>query len=440
MAADLILEKDFRRMSEVIISSSRADDVFVSLNDSDDTTLRFANNQVVQHVAVRRPKLTIRAAFGSKFGSASTNRLDNASLISALRQAEQIAYLAPDDPEYLSPLGPQSYQPMNSRIARTANATSMDLAKRTKPVVDQCVDKGLVGAGIMSRHVQARGVAASSGLFGFHESTESRFSLTATGEDSSGWVLNAHRDMDSIDLLGMTRSAVMKALASRNPRELAPGHYPVIFEPAAVAGIFSPFIRSLSAKRYHRGDSPFSGNLNSLVLDPRLTLSSNPDHPDLLGSPFASDGMATRNQTWVEKGVLKQLYYDRFTASKHNVSHNPRPSASVLAFQGETADSVDSLIAQADRAILVTNFWYIRFVDRTDITLTGMTRDGTFLVEDGRIVAGLKNFRFHDSPLRCFKQVDAATAPTHGITINGAKMLLPAVRLPDFHMSSVTKF
>jgi len=232
----------------------------------------------------------------------------------------------------------------------------------------------------------------------------------------------------------------MKAIASHNPQELAPGHYPVIFEPAAVAGIIAPLLWSLDAKRYYRGDSPFSGKLNSVVLDPGMTISSNPAHRDLLGLPFASDGMAMRPQTWIDRGVLKQLHYNRFTASEHHVSPNPRPSASVLSFQGETADSVDALIAQADRAILVTNFWYIRFVDRTDITMTGMTRDGTFLVENGRIVAGLKNFRFHDSPLRCMRQVAAATKPTHGMTINGAKMLLPAMRLPDFHLSSVTKF
>ncbi len=440
MADGLILEKDFRRMSDIVISSGRADDVFVSLNDSDTATLRFANNQAIQHVSVRRPKLTIRVAFGNKTGSASTNRLDKASLVAALRLAEQIAQLAPDDPEYLPPLGPQTYLRMNSHVARTANATSMDLAKNTKPVVDQCVEKGLVGAGIMSRSFQARGVAASTGLFGFQESTEARFSLTATAEDSSGWVLNAHRDIGSLDVSAMTRSAVMKAIASRKPRELATGHYPVIFEPAAVAGIFAPFLWSLGAKRYHRGDSPFSGQLNSVVLDPRLAISSDPVHPNLLGESFTSDGMATQSQTWVDRGVLRQLHYDRFTASEHNVAPNPGPSAAVLAFQGETADSVDALIAQAERAILVTNFWYIRFVDRTDLTMTGMTRDGTFLVENGRIVAGLKNFRFHDSPLRCMKQVEAATAPTHGITINGDKMLLPAMRLPDFHLSSVTKF
>jgi len=223
MATQLIVEKDFRRIKDIVLASSRADDVFVSLSDSDSSTLRFANNQVVQHVSVHRPRLTIRVAFGLKNGSASTNRLDEDSLVAALRQAERIAHIAPDDPEYLPPLGSQSYQPMSTYIAGTANSTPMDLANRTKPVIQQCVEQGLVGAGIMSSSANTRGVAASSGLFGFQESTEARYSLTASAADSSGWALNAHRDVDSIDVHGMTRSAVMKALASRSPRELAPG-------------------------------------------------------------------------------------------------------------------------------------------------------------------------------------------------------------------------
>jgi len=143
---------------------------------------------------------------------------------------------------------------------------------------------------------------------------------------------------------------------------------------------------------------------------------------------------------WIENGVLKQLYYDRFTAKEHGVEPTPRPSAPVMAFSGPTVKTIDALIAGTKRAVLITNFWYIRSVDPKYLTITGMTRDGTFLVEDGKIIAGVKNFRFHDSPLRCFQQVDAATVPMESITMERGKMLLPAVRLPDFHLSSVTKF
>jgi predicted Zn-dependent protease len=144
--------------------------------------------------------------------------------------------------------------------------------------------------------------------------------------------------------------------------------------------------------------------------------------------------------SWVQSGVLKQLYYDRFTAKEHGVDPTPWPSAPIVTFSGPNMGSVNDLIAHAHRAILITNLWYIRSVDPSDLTITGMTRDGTFLVEDGRIVCGLRNFRFHDSPLRCLQKIDLATPPQEAITLERGKMLLPAMKLPDFYLSSVTKF
>ena len=161
---------------------------------------------------------------------------------------------------------------------------------------------------------------------------------------------------------------------------------------------------------------------------------------DLLGRSFAGNGAASRPVEWINNGTLKQLRYDRFTAKEHNVDPTPWPRSVILSYSGETAAGIEDLIYSAKRAILITNLWYIRFVDRTDLTVTGMTRDGTFLVEDGKIVAGVRNFRFHDSPLRCLANVEAATQPMEAVTLERSKMLLPALRLPDFYLSSVTKF
>lgn len=440
MSVKLASEATFRRIVDTVLSAATADHTFVSFGDSESSTLRFANNQVVQNVSVREPSVSVRVAFGKKVGSSSTNRLDAASLTTLVRQAETIARLAPEDPEYLPPLSKQTYLRVPSFRDSTASVSPMDLAKRTKPVIDQCAKTGLVGAGIISNAVSARGVAASSGLFGYEQSTESEFSLTATAGDSSGWTFNGHRDIDALGVAARTDRAVDKAVRSKEPRELPAGHYPVILEPAAVAGVFGPFFFAADAKSYYKGNSPFVGKLGSTVLDARLTVRTDPTHPDLMGDGFDGGGLPTRQMVWIENGVLKQLYYDRFTAKEHGVEPTPRPSAPVMSFSGPAVRSIDELIAGTKRAVLITNFWYIRSVDPKDLTITGMTRDGTFLIEDGKIVAGVKNFRFHDSPLRCFQQVDAATAPMESITMERGKMLLPAVRLPDFHLSSVTKF
>ena len=440
MGAQLASKADFQRIADTVLAQSQAEHTFVSFNDTEASTLRLANNQVAQNVSVREPGVSIRAAFGKKHGSASTNRLDTNSLVETLRRAETIARLAPEDREYLPPLPPQKYIEVPSFRKTTAAATPDQVARKAKPVIDQCDKNGLTGAGIFSHSVSARGLAASSGLFAYAQSTEAEFSLTATAGDSSGWTYNSHRDIDALDIPNRTSRAVDKAVRSKEPRELEAGHYPVILEPAAVAGVLGAMMFALSAKSYYRGDSALAGKLDSQILDPRLTLRTDPAHPDLLGESFDQSGLATREMIWVDKGVLKQLYYDRFTAQERGVEPTPFPSAPVLSFSDAKPRSIDQLVAETKRAILITNFWYIRSVDPTDLTITGMTRDGTFLVEDGKIVAGVKNFRFHDSPLRCFAQVEAATGPMESITMERGKMLLPAVRLPDFHLSSVTKF
>ncbi len=450
MGLKLASENTFRRLVETILSASTADDTFISFSDSESTTLRFANNQVVQHVSQRGPRVSVRVAFGKQAGSAETNRLDRDSVTHVVRQAEEIARFAPEDPEYLPPLPKQRYLTVPSYRASTARLRPVNLAERTKPVIDKCIKHDLVGAGIMSSRVAARGVAASSGLFGYQQFTEAEFSLTATAADSSGWTYNAHRDIEQLSVRARTDRAVDKAIRSKEPRELAAGHYQVVLEPAAVAGILGPMFWSASAKNYYRGNSPFVGKLDTLVIDKRLSVATDPTHHDLLGSPFDRQGLATRRQAWIENGVLKQLYYDRFTAKEHDVEPTPWPRTPIMTFSGPTAGGpadgsiasrgIDELIAQTERGILVTNFWYIRMVNPKDLTLTGMTRDGTFLIENGEIVGGVRNFRFHDSPLRCFRQVTAATAPLEAITLERGKMLLPALKLPDFHFSSVTKF
>ena len=440
MKTKLTTRSAFERIAEIVLKASKADDTLVSFSDSDSATLRFANNQVIQNVSIRRPSVSVRTAFGKKVGRATTNRVDRQSLLWTLGQAEQIASLAPEDPEFMPSLPPQTYTPVPSFRDATAEATPLQQAERTRPVIDLCTERGLTAAGIMTNAASARGIAASSGLFAYEQSTSATFSLTATAEDSTGWTMNTHRDINKLGVQDRANTAVDKAILSRNPREIEPGHYTVILEPSATAGIFGPVLWSLDAKSYYKGNSPLVDKLGTVVFDTRLNVRSDPAHPDVLGSRFAGNGMASRPQSWIANGVLEQLYYDRFTAKEHGKEPNPFPRGPIMTFSGSVAGSIDDLIAQTERGILITNFWYIRYVNPSDLTLTGMTRDGTFLVEDGKIVCGLRNFRFHESPLRAFRNIDAATDPMEATSLERGKSLLPAVKLPDFNLSSVTKF
>ncbi|MEK6633015.1 MAG: metallopeptidase TldD-related protein, partial [Nitrospirota bacterium] len=306
--------------------------------------------------------------------------------------------------------------------------------------IGQCRMENMSAAGIVSSSRASVGVAAGTGLLAFEERTEARFSITVQAGDATGWASAAHRSIDRLKVQERTLSAIHKATLGAEPQELPPGRYRVILEPAAVAGLWSWIIWMLDAKSYLKGTSPFAGKLKKRILDKRLSLENCPGHADLLGVGFTAEGLPSTASPWIHQGVLQQLAYDRFTAQAQQITPIPTIEAPRLSIEGSSASSLAQLIKSTDRAILVTNFWYLRTVNPTDLTLTGMTRDGTFLVEKGEIVTAVKNFRFHESPLRAFQHVESWTAPMEAVTSETGKMLVPTVVLPEFHFSSVTRF
>jgi len=199
-------------------------------------------------------------------------------------------------------------------------------------------------------------------------------------------------------------------------------------------------IWAMDAKSFYKRTSPYEGKLGRLIMDRRLTLSNQTRHPDLLGNGFNSEGLPAEDLVWIQNGVLKQLRYDRYTAQEHHVHPSPAFDAPYLSGEGTEAANIDELVKSTPRGILVTNFWYIREVNPTDMTLTGMTRDGVFLIEDGHITTPLVNFRWHESPFRAFSNVEAFTAPTDAVSNENWKMQLPAMKIADFNFSSVTRF
>lgn len=431
---------EFRRITQLALKATQADDLVLALRDSDSAATRIANNQIVQNTHARRRTMRVTAAFGQQHGSASTTDFGDESVRAAVARAEGVARVAPLDPEYLRPLGPRPYPVLPTLRAETLAATPERLIADAATAIRLCQAEQLTAAGIVSAGTDAIGLAASSGLLAFEQRSAAEFSLTASGADSSGWVKNADRSIDALGVAARTRIAIDKARRSAQPRELPPGRYTVILEPAAVAGLFGALRGALSARAYHKRTSALAGRLGQTILDPAFTLSNRPEHPSLLGASFDDIGLPADHQVWIERGVLKRLDYDRFTASVHKAEPTFSLDAPYLEAAAPVGDSVEDLVRTTQRGILVTNFWYIRAVNATDLTMTGMTRDGTFLVEDGRILGGLVNFRWHDSPLRAFSAVDGATTPHDAITMESGKMMLPAIRVRDFNFSSVTKF
>lgn len=437
---NLLDRTESKRIADLALGASSAEHTFVSISDESGGTTRFANNQVVQNVDARRMTLQVECAFGKSRGTASTTDLSDDSVQETVARAAAAARVVPEDPEYLPPLGPQRYPILANWRDETAAVGPVQRTAAARIAIDMCRGAKLEGAGIVTTSAATVCVAASSGLFGFDRRTRAQFSLTATGADSSGWVNRANRSFHDLEIESQTRIAIEKAVRSAGPREIPPGRYTVILEPAAVAGLVGPLIGSFSARAYKRGTSALRGRLGEMIVDERLTLQNRPDHPNLMGDAFDGQGLAGDFRTWIDRGRWVQLAYDRFTAHEAGAEPTYRPDAPHLSGDTPAGETVDALIASTERGILVTNFWYIREVNATDLTLTGMTRDGTFLVENGQIVAGLINFRWHDSPLRILRAVEAYTTPLDAITMERDKMLLPALRVRDFNFSSTTRF
>jgi len=436
----LIDQDEFRRTAELVLQASSGDHTMVYLTDVTGGTTRFANNQIVQNLNTRRLSVAIQVAFDQQHGTASTTDLSAGAVRETLRRAERVARASPADPEYLPPVAPQQYFEISAARPETMAAGAPRRLAEARTAIELCAADKLTAAGIVASSSAAVGVAASSGLFGYEQRTEARFGVTATAEDSSGWAANVHRSVDHLAVRERTLVAINKAKRAAHPKEIGAGRYTVILEPAAVAGLLSSMIWMLDAKSYYKGDSPFKGKLGQSVMDSRLTLQNRPDHPDLLGTRFTPDGLPSTGCTWIERGVLRELMYDRYTANEHGVARICTLEAPSLSGEGAVGERVEDLIRMTARAILVTNFWYIRSVNPTDLTLTGMTRDGTFLLEDGEIRAPTRNFRFHESPMSAFSRIEAFTAPAEASTTESNKMLVPALKIEDFNFSSVTRF
>lgn len=437
---NLTSREEFCFLSELVLTRSSADHTMIRLDDQHAGTTRFANNQVIQNVDVRRGKLVVMVDFGGRQGTASTTDFTAGTVQETLSRAEKIAKVTPIDPEYLPPPDPCMFPVRETAKPETMAAGPSRRLEYATEAIGQCRMENLMAAGAVSSSVAAVGIAANTGLFGYERRGEASFSLTVQAGEATGWSAAAHRSIDHLKVQERTLTAISRAKRSRDGCVLPAGRYPVILEPAAVAGLWAWLIRSLDAKSYLKGTSAFTGKLEQAIVDERITLLNSPDHTDLFGEGFSNDGLPSTPSVWIDHGNLRQLAYDRFTAKEQGVVTIPTLEAPALSVEGPSVDSIHDLVKRTERAILVTNFWYIRPVNLRDLMLTGMTRDGTFLIENGEIVSAVNNFRFHESPLDVFQHIDLWTAPMEAVNSESGKFLAPAMALPQFHFTSVTRF
>ena len=434
---------DARKILTSAIKASKADEAIAVLTGGVAGNLRYAVNEVTTAGDTETLTLSVESAFGLRHGESTTNRLDAASILACVRRSEATARLMPEDPEWVPVLGPQTYARVDGAYVK--EAAGFGAAARAKPIaaaIDAMKGAGLVGAGFLEAGESFRAILTSKGCFAFHRQTGASYSTTARTTDGkgSGWAGTDHRDPRALDLAAMTAVAIDKAKSSATARTLPPGIYPVILEADAVGTLVSELMGALGQREAEEGRSPFSKGkeatkVGEKLLSEQVSLLSDPAHADLRSQPFDGEGLPLKPYSWVDKGVLKQLRVSRYWAKKKGLAPTGYPTGLLMpGGKGTVAD----LIAGADKAVLVTRFWYVRYLNPRKLSLTGLTRDGTFWIEKGKIAYPVKNFRWNDSPLDVLSKVEAlgtavrVSSGYYGVTV------APPLRASAFNFASAS--
>ena len=409
---------------------------------------RFANNTIHQNVAEQGQWVSVRALIDQKTARATTNRFDPDALRSVVEQAIALTKSAAADPDLLPLAAPAPVTEIARFDSATADASPQDRAKGAAEAIRIIERAGQTAAGIYSTGQSVESIFNSAGIAALHRETMSQFSITAMAEDSSGWAKVSAVSRASVDPAALARSASEKARLSRNPRELPPGAYTVILEPAAVLDLVGQMFGDFSATALADQRSFLNDRLGKKLFGDNIHITDDVAHPLQAGVTFDGEGVPRKKLTLVDAGVPTELAYSRLSAKQAGVQPTghglPVPNeigelpVNIVIAGGST--SVEEMIASTDRGILVTRLWYIREVDPFQKIMTGMTRDGTFLVEGGRLTQGLRNFRFNQGLIDLLNNVEALSPAVRASGEEAFDMVVPAMKIRNFHFSEVTRF
>jgi predicted Zn-dependent protease len=449
----ILTRDEARALANRVLGLASAQQTRVTISSGWSGNTRFAASEITTAGGVTDTTVAITSTIGRRRASASTNVLDDASLKRTVELSERLARLAPEDPELMAELATQQYASVTAFVERTAELSPEARAHAAQTVIDaeQARANRLAIAGYIEANAEATAVATNAGLFAYHATTDASMSTTARTPDGtgSGYAVAGSRDWADVDAAALGRRAAGKALASRNPQAIEPGMYTVVLEPQAVADVLPLLTGSFNARSTDEGRSAFSKaggtKLGEKIADERVTVYSDPTDADLLMQPFDAEGLPLRRVVWIEKGVLRNLAYSRFWADKKGVQPTGGGGGGGggggfgggipggLKMIGGTK-SVDELVAGTRRGILVTRFWYIRFLDQRTVMVTGLTRDGTFLIENGKITRPLKNFRWNESPLFMLNKIEELGRAERV----EAGQVVPALRVRDWNFTSLS--
>ncbi|OGX89405.1 peptidase C69 [Hymenobacter lapidarius] len=421
-----------------VLSFSTADECEATLNGSISGNVRSARNTISTAGTADNVSLGVQSRFGKRSGVATCNEFDEASLRRCVQRAEEIAKLAPESPEYVPFLGPQKYVASPAAFAqRTADITPDYRAQQIGASMALCEARKLSSAAFFNDSAGFVAKRNSKGLEAYQRLTNLDFTITVRTADGlgSGYAIANYTDLAKFDAARLTRVAADKAASSVKAKAIEPGKYTVILEPAAAVEMLSNMMRSMDARNADEGRSFLSkkggGNRKGdKLFDERVTIYSDPTNAEVPDLTFAGDGRPQQKTTWIDKGVVKNLYTSQFWAQKAGIPDLPPPGGWIM--EGGSQSTAD-LIKGTAKGILVTRLWYIRAVDPQTLLYTGLTRDGTFYIENGQIKFPVKNFRFNESPVIMLNNLEAVGKP---VRLGGN--LVPPLKIRDFTFTSLS--
>jgi len=450
---------------------STADEVEVLFSGGRFALTRFANNTIHQNVAEENHIVSVRTVFSGRTARASTNKFDDESLRQVVKASENLAKVQHSDPDLLPMPDAREAEGTADRSVRatqapsryfeqTANITPEIRAEGVKKIVGVADKHKLTTAGIFSSSESIEGVFNSRGLSQWHKQTSAEVSITMLADDSSGWQKINSPDVANLDPQALAEVAAKKAIDSAHPREVQTGKWTVILEPSAVLDIVGFMFWDYSGMAILDQRSFLTGRIGAKLFGDNITIYDDVTHPWQSGSPFDGEGVRRQKVELVENGVVKRVVFARATAERMKRSEYRDKVGPIQATghgfalpneMGEmplnivfapVADpqTIDQMIASTERGILVTRLWYIREVEPFEKMLTGMTRDGTFYIENGRVQDGVRNFRFNESLIHMFSNVEAMSTPVRACGDESFDMVVPAMKVRDFNFTEVTKF
>lgn len=430
-------KEEARKILEKALSFSTADACTINLSGSDSGNIRYARNTVSTSGQRSNQTLSVQSSFGQKSGVSTIDEFDDASLEKVVKRSEELARLSPENAEFMPPLGPQVYDESITYSEATAKITPEYRTRVAESSIIPAAAMDATAAGFFNDSSGFSAMINSKGLFAYNRSTNMDFTVTMRTNDGtgSGWVTRDFNDVSKFNPTEASNAAISKAVMSREAKAIEPGKYTVILEPAASIGLLGRMFGAFDARTADEGRSFMSKEgggtkLGEKIVDERVNAYSDPLNSEVPAATWNSEGQPLKRMNWIENGVVKNLGYSRYWAKEKGVDPVPFPSNIIM--EGGDA-SLEDLIKSTRKGILVTRMWYIRGVDPQTLLYTGLTRDGTFYIENGKIKHPIKNFRFNESPIIMLNNLE-----TLGQQVRVDGNLIPYMKIREFTFTSLS--